>query len=324
MSQHTAAAAGVRWDLSDLFASHDDPAIDATVTACRTRAEEFAGRYRGTILAPGGPAPDHLLGAILEMEGIQADLERVGAFAGLLYASDTSRPEFRDLRERVEQHLTEIGNLVLFFELEWLQVAEDAAAPLLDHPALAGYRHFLRQARQMRPHTLSEPEERLLNERDNTGLRAFGRLFTELTSSLDFPFRRDGREERLTLSEILALYHEPDRELRKRAHDSLFSVLERNGQVLTFTYDTLVQDGLTMGRLRDYPNPMTPRHLSNEIDAESVDQMMKVVEANYGIAHDYFRAKAAARRAGRADDLRPVRADRREARDVHLRAGARR
>jgi len=38
-----------------------------------------------------------------------------------------------------------------------------------------------------------------------------------MTSSLSFPFRRDGREEGLTLSEILALSHEADRDLRRRA-----------------------------------------------------------------------------------------------------------
>jgi oligoendopeptidase F len=285
-------ATGVRWDLTDLFRSHDDPAIEETLTACRGRAERFAERYRGTIHVPGGPAPEHLLAAILEMEALQSDLERVGAFAGLLYASDTTRPEHRDLRERVEQRLTEIGNLVLFFELEWLGVPDEAARPLIEHPVLAGYRHFLTQARRMRRHTLSEPEERLLNERDNTGPRAFGRLFTELTSSLSFPFRRNGQEERLTLSEILALSHEPDRSVRQRAHETLFEELQKQALVLTFVYDTLVQDHLTVDRLRRFPHPMAARHVANEIDAEAVEQMLAVTERNYDQAQRYFRVKA--------------------------------
>lgn len=292
MSTHTYNATGVRWDLSDLFRSHDDPAIQETLAACRASAERFADRYRGTISVPGGPPPEHLLAAIREMETLQAEVERAGAFAGLLYASDTTRPEHRDLRERIEQHLTEIGNLVLFFELEWLELAEDVAGALIGHPALAGYRHFLRQARRMRPHTLSEPEERLLNERDNTGPRAFGRLFTELTSSLHFPFRRNGRDERLTLSEILALSHEPDRALRQRAHETLYDVLGQHALVLTFVYDTLVQDHLTVDRLRRFPHPMASRHVANEIDAEAVERMLAVTERNYGEAQRYFRVKA--------------------------------
>jgi oligoendopeptidase F len=292
VSLQTYNAVGVRWDLSDLFRSHDDPAIEETLAACRARAERFAERYRGTIRVPGGPPAEHLLTAIRDMEALQADLERAGAFAGLLYASDTVRPEHRDLRERVEQRLTEIGNLVLFFELEWLDVPDEAAAPLIDHPLLAEYRHFLRQARRMRSHTLSESEERLLNERDNTGPRAFGRLFTELTSSLSFPFERNGKEERLTLSEILALSHEPDREVRRRAHETLFRVLEQQSLVLTFVYDTLVQDHLTIDRLRRFPHPMAARHVANEIDADAVEQMLAVAERNFGEAQRYFRVKA--------------------------------
>ena len=96
----------------------------------------------------------------------------------------------------------------------------------------------------------------------------------------------------LTLSEMQALLHQPDRQLRKTAWETLFEGLSRHGQVLTFIYDTLIQDHLTMDRLRHYPNPMIERHLSNEIDAEAVSQMMAVTEANYGIAHDYFRLKA--------------------------------
>jgi oligoendopeptidase F len=288
----TDAAAGIRWDLSDLFAAPNDPAIAALLESCRARAEAFAGTYRGTVARPEGPAPDHLLGAVQELERLQADLERAGAYAGLLYASDTTRPEYRDLREKLELAFTDIGNTVLFFDLEWLAVPEAAAARILQDPRLAGYRHFLRQARRMQPHILSEPEERLLNERDNTGPRAFGRLFTELLSTLTFPLERDGRKESLTLSEVLALVHEPDRALRRRAHETLFEVLANQRLVLTFVYDTLVQDHLTIDRLRHFPDPMAARHLSNEIDPTAVDRMLAVTEANYSIAQRYFRVKA--------------------------------
>ena len=292
MTNQTLSAVGVRWDLGDLFASHEDPRIQATLADCHARAEAFAQRYRGTINVPGGPEPEHLLGAIRELEELQEPLGRVGAFAGLLYATDTSRPEYRDLRERVELRATEIGNLILFFDLEWLGLPDDVADRLMGDPSVAGYRHYLRRSRRFRPHILSEPEEQLLNERDNTGRRAFARLFTELTTSLSFPLERDGQVESLTMSELLALVHHKDREVRRRAHDALFSVLSKHDLVLTAVYDTLLQDHLTMDRLRHFPHPMAERHLSNEIDDQAVDQMLRVTEANYGVARAYFQLKA--------------------------------
>jgi oligoendopeptidase F len=99
-------------------------------------------------------------------------------------------------------------------------------------------------------------------------------------------------ERDLNLSQILALLHEPDRSLRRRAMETLYDGLSRHGQVLTFIYDTLIQDHQTTDRLRHYPNPMVQRHLFNEIDAEAVNTMMAVTEANYDLAHDYFGLKA--------------------------------
>jgi oligoendopeptidase F len=286
------SAAGVRWDLGDLFASHDDPRIEATLADCHEGAEAFAKRFRGTIGRPGGPPPEELLAAIQALEALDGELKRVGAFADLLYAADTSHPEVRDLKERVELSGTEIGNLVLFFELEWMDLSDEAADRLLAHPVLGTYRHYLRRLRQYGPHRLSEPEERLLNERDNTGRRAFARLFTELTTSLHFPLERDGKMESLTMSELLALVHHQERDVRRRAYTTLFDVLSTQELVLTSVYETLIQDHLNMDRLRRFPHPMAARHLDNEIDEQAVEQMLAVTEANYGIAQQYFRLKA--------------------------------
>ena len=74
--------------------------------------------------------------------------------------------------------------------------------------------------------------------------------------------------------------------------ETLYQGLSQQGQVLTFIYDTLIQDHLTMDRLRSYPDPMAQRHLFNEIDGAAVKTMMEVAEENYGLAHDYFRLKA--------------------------------
>ena len=116
----SSSAQGIRWDLSDLFSSHDDPRIEATLSGCRNRAEMFARRFRGTISVPGGPALGDLLHALKELEEIEEALSRVANYSSLLYAADSLKPEYQDLEQRVEQRVTEVRNMLLFFELEWL------------------------------------------------------------------------------------------------------------------------------------------------------------------------------------------------------------
>jgi oligoendopeptidase F len=286
------SAAGIRWDLSDLFAAYDDGKIETTLNDCRAKAMEFAERYRAPLDNPPTLSAATLVGALQQLSVIYEALGRVASYAGLLYAADTAKPEYQDLDQRVEQRSTEIRNLLLFFELAWLKVDDDIAKKLLQDGQLKPYQHYLTSLRRYRPHTLSELEEKLLNEKDNTGRNAFGRLFSEITSSLAFKLEKDGKTEELNLSQILSLLHEPDRSLRQRAMETVYRELSQHGQVLTFIYDTLIQDNLTVDRLRSYRHPMDQRHLSNEIDNAAVKTMMEVAEKNYPLAHDYFRLKA--------------------------------
>ena len=286
------SATGIRWDLGDLYSAHDDPSIEATLIDCRARAEKFAEQFRRLLQDPKSLTAATVFQALEEIEIIYEALGRAGSYAGLLYAADTAKPEYQDLEQRVEQRSTEVRNLLLFFELEWLKFDDAVANRILADPSLAAYHHYLASLRRYRPHTLTEPEEKILNERDNTGRNAFGRLFSEVTSSLAFTLERNGKKEELNLSQILSLLHDADRALRQRAMETLYEELSQHGQVLTFVYDTLIQDNLTMDRLRRYPDPLAQRHLSNEIEGKAVQTMMAVTEENYGLAHDYFDLKA--------------------------------
>jgi oligoendopeptidase F len=286
------SAQGIRWNLSDLFDSHDDERIDAMLGTCRKRAEAFANRFRAALDHPADLTAQILLVGLVELEDISDALGRVGSYAGLLYASDTARAEYQNLEQQVEQRSTDIRNQLLFFELQWLKIDDAVANRLIEDPQLKTYRHYLQSLRRYRPHTLSEAEEKVINEKDNTGRNAFGRLFSEITSSLVFTIDKEGKKEDLNLSQMLSLLHEPDRDLRQRAMTTVYNVLSQHGQVLTFIYDNLIQDHLSMDRLRHYPQPMLQRHLANEIDGQAVKTMMEVAESNYGLAHDYFRLKA--------------------------------
>ena len=286
------SAEGIRWNLNDLFTAAYDPQIENTLADCRTRAEAFAERVRPLMQNPQTLGAEDLLRALTDLEIIYEALGRVGSYAGLLYAADTVNPVHQDLEQKVEQRSTEVRNLLLFFELEWLKFDDQTADRLLGNERLKSYAHYLRNLRRYRPHTLTEPEEKVVNEKNNTGPNAFGRLFSEITSALLFTLNIDGKQEPRNLSQMLSLLHDPDRALRQRAMETLYRGLSEHGQVLSFIYDTLIQDHLTMDRLRLYSDPMAQRHLSNEIDPGAVKIMMEVTEEHYGLAQDYFCLKA--------------------------------
>ena len=66
----TNSAAGIKWNLSDLFASYEDPQIDATLKDCHTRAETFAARFRVAMEHPETLTTELLVTALNELAQI--------------------------------------------------------------------------------------------------------------------------------------------------------------------------------------------------------------------------------------------------------------
>lgn len=287
----TKSASGVSWNLgATLFKAIDDPTLAEAMTKTKTDVEAFEQKYRGTIKK--GPTAAHLLTALQEAEALQTTLIKTQSYAGLTYAADTSKNEHRALLQKAEELMTALRNQLLFFDLEWLEVPEAKAQKLMGHKKLAKYAHYLANERKSKPHMLSEAEEKIMNDKNMTGISAWQKLHTEFTASTKFKVEMDGEVKELNQSEVLVLLRHPDRTLRQRAWESLFGTLGSNSQVLSFIYDTRFQDHLVTNRLRNYSHPAQPRHQANDIDGETVGTMMSVIEKNYGLAHRYFAMKA--------------------------------
>jgi oligoendopeptidase F len=287
----TSSAAGVVWDLGDLYTSADDPRIEADLKEALLRAESFETAYRGRI-APLGPTDAELLHeAVSTLEALSELMDRPAIYASLLHAAKTDVPRHGALVARTQEQRTEINKHLIFFDLEWVQVAAESARALAAHPRLARYRHWLEQKRIWKPHYLSEPEEKILDRKGMTGRSAFARLFEETTASVRFPFAHAGTTRPMSLQEILAKLYDADRSARQAAAEGISRGLEDNGRLLTFIFNTVVLDHQVDGQLRSYPNPMSPRNLANEIGDEVVEALMSATEKHYPLVQRYYRLK---------------------------------
>lgn len=282
-------AAGIRWNLADLFDGPDDPQIEAALDRSAELASAFAAEYRERL---GELSAAELCAAIDAYEAVQEPTARAGAYAQLLFAADTAAARHGALLQRVQERGTEIRNLLLFFELEWVALDLERAEALLADPALARRRHLLQSMRRYRPHVLTEPEERILGETANTGRHAMSRLFDELMSSLIFRVERDGTPQEMGEEEVLSLLYAPEREVRRAGARGLTEGLRESSRTLAFIFNTLVHDKAIEDRLRSYGGPMDARNLANEIDSASVDSLISASVARYPLVARYYRLKA--------------------------------
>ena len=292
MTQPSSSADNVAWNLNDLYSGVDDPLLTRDLAEALRRAQGFESTYRGTIATETGPTPQLLLKAVTELEGIYELMDRSGAYAGLVHAAKTDDPKHGALLSRTREQRTLVNKHLIFFELEWVKVADEPARRLIESPALAKYRHYLEQARAWRPHRLGEPEEKILDEKNITGRGAFVRLFDETMSSLKCPYEFEGKAEELNTQQVLAKLYDSDRSVRRAAAKALTDSLKGNARLLTYIFNTLVLDHRTDSVLRNFDGPMASRNLANEITQPIVDALMTATERHHDTVQRYYRLKA--------------------------------
>ena len=146
-------------------------------------------------------------------------------------------------------------NAVVFFQLEWVALEDAEALLRLADPLLARRRHLLESMRRYRPHVLSEPEEKLLEELANTGERAWSRLFDEILAAARFSVREHGETRECSEEEVLSLLYDADRERRRAGAAALTEGLKQHSRILAFVFNTLVQNKASEDRLRCVSRP---------------------------------------------------------------------
>jgi oligoendopeptidase F len=282
MTDTPTAAADVRWSLDDLHEDRD--ALNENLEAADAAADAFAEAYRGTIATLG---PEALAEALDDLAAIQDRLGRAYAYVSLLWSTDTNDGERGALLQSVREEYNRIRQKLLFFEVEWAALDDERVDRLLADEALADYRHYLEVEHRQKEHVLSEPEEKVLSEKDITGKQAWTRYFDETLGATRYAF--DGEE--VTQEEILSKLYEPDREVRRTAALSFTEGLKENRRTLTFVFNTLLADKASTDRLRDYDHWLEQRNLSNEVDDDTVQALIEAVTGRYDLVGRFYDLK---------------------------------
>lgn len=274
----------VRWDLSDLYTSIDDPALEKDREKVVKKAGQFSDKYKGDIPQL---EPEEFRQALQEYEEILELIGKISSYAHLIWSTNTSKAEYGKLIQQAKELSSEVHQQLVFFDVEWLGIDDDKAEQLVESEELSHYRHYLETSRRYKDHMLSEKEEQILSAKSVTGRSAWNRYFDETLGAARFEL--EGEE--LTQQEVLSKLHEPNRELRKKAHASLTSTFEELSRTLTFVFNTLLADKHTNDKLRNYDSWISSRNLSNEIDDRTVDLLVDSVTNNYSLVQRFYRLK---------------------------------
>ncbi len=283
-TERETGAEQVRWDLSELFGSPDDPGIEAALAQGLEFAKEFEQSYRGRV---SQLSPAEFVEMMKSLEDHHDRQSRPGLYAMLLHTIKSHDHGAGRLVSRIREAGAEQGRHMVFFSLELAALTDEQAERLYADPEAARYKHTVEQERKERPHQLTEVEERLLTEISPVGVGSWVRLFDELEAGI--MVRLDGRDQALAVA--LSRLRDPDREVRRATTMAVTESLRRDIRTRSYLFNVVLQSKSIADRLRKYPSWISSRNLANEIADESVDALVKAVTGRYDIVERYYHAK---------------------------------
>jgi oligoendopeptidase F len=277
-----------RWSLADLLPATKGPEFDQILADLEAAV---AGLEAGRDCLSPDIAESEFCQLLASIEEIASLAGRLGAYGYLWYAGDTQDQDALAFRGRMEKLLTELQNRTLFFTLWWKDLDDGPAEHLLRVSGDNAY--YLESLRRFKPHTLSEPEEKIINLKDVNGPDALVTIYEMITSAFTFKVEIDGELKELNRSELMVYARDPRPEVRAAVYQEMYRVFGEQSAVLGQIYQHLVRDWASEQlTLRKFASPIAVRNLANDVPDPVVDTLLEVCRENAALFQRYFQLKA--------------------------------
>lgn len=276
------------WDLSDLFPAKDSPELEQ---AFKTLDKKVTAVEKMRELLKDDISSADFLKITKALEEVYNLVSRLYGYAELSFAENTQDQAAQSLVARVGQFASELENRTLFFSLWWKALDDTNANRLLENAGNLQY--YFEAMRAFKKHTLSEPEEKIINTKNVTGMMALNMLYNSITNRYVYKLKVGRKVLELNREELMQYARSSDPALRAAAYQELYRVYGHEGPILGQIYQTIVRDWRNENvQMRNYASPLAARNLVNDIPDEVVDTLLYVCQKNTSVFQRYFKLKA--------------------------------
>jgi len=275
-----------KWDLTHLFVDvskwNDD--VD-WIRRTFPKISEWQGRV-------GESAKT--LAEVLEFEKqLDLKIERVYHFASLQLAEDSANNDYLARFGQLQNLMTKLAEASAFVVPEIQAINDGRWQQFVADPVLKDWNIALHKIRRMRPHILSEREERLL-ALGAAALDGYDDAFSQLTN-VDMKFGAlvdaDGREKPLTQSTFSSFLLKRDRGLRERAFKQFYDEFQDHRFTLASALSYSVKADIFRARARNFPSALEASLFKDDVPVAVYEGLIKAVREGIPALLRYYQLR---------------------------------
>ncbi|MBQ8651441.1 MAG: M3 family oligoendopeptidase [Alphaproteobacteria bacterium] len=267
------------WKLEDIYNSPSDEQLRKDQEFVKSSVSDFKQKYQNKL------SVDFLVASINEYESIIGMIEKIASYSFLYTQTRLDDSDALAFYQKTVEFLTSVESELVFYELEVAKLDYNKTIEVS-----GDYRSWIEGLFRFKDHMLSTQVEETLSKKSITSIIGWIRLYDEILSRIDFDF--EGKT--ISLPEIMEIAsHSNNSEKREKASRIAGARLEQESFYIKHIYNNILVDKSTNDKLRGYAKPESSRHLNNNIDQISVDNLADAVVDGYKeTSQKYYKLKA--------------------------------
>jgi oligoendopeptidase F len=277
------------WDLSEITKNPKSPEFQKKIKEIQIMSERFE-----KIKSKLDPkmSSKNFMKILHDLEDISEKMSLIGGYASLSYSANTQSDEATSLMTMISKLGSDISNKILFFDLWWKTQIDNKNANRLikDTGELSEY---LKHKRLVAKYSLSEPEEKIINTLDVTGVSALVKLYDKITNAYKYKMKVGKKTKILTREELTNFVRSTSAKTREEAYKTLLTKYNENKGVVGEIYQNITLNWKHEGvDIRGYQSPISMRNIGNDVDDKTIEVLLQVCRKNSPVFQKFFVQKA--------------------------------
>ena len=280
----------LNWSLKELYTSFNSEEFLEDME-CLTEVIDEINKWTEIIVKDTDCAKVKLEGYV-ERFSVLADLiTKIGSFIELSISVNTKDDEALKYSDILEKKLTKIVEAETKLK-KWISSIENIDEVIKDSILLKDHEFILKEVVEKSKYLLTDREEAIIANMQNTGSNAWGKLKDNLISTHKVEINEDGKIKEYPLTVVLNMAYDKDEKVRKRAYEAEIASYTKIEEGVAAALNGIKGEVLTICEFRGYKSPLEQTLINSRMDEESLNVMLEAMKESMPKFREYLKRKA--------------------------------
>lgn len=280
----------LNWSLKELYTSFNSEEFLEDME-CLTEVIDEINKWTEIIVKDTDCAKVKLEGYV-ERFSVLADLiTKIGSFIELSISVNTKDDEALKYSDILEKKLTKIVEAETKLN-KWISSIENIDEVIKDSILLKDHEFILKEVVEKSKYLLTDREEAIIANMQNTGSNAWGKLKDNLISTHKVEINEDGKIKEYPLTVVLNMAYDKDEKVRKRAYEAEIASYTKIEEGVAAALNGIKGEVLTICEFRGYKSPLEQTLINSRMDDESLNVMLEAMKESMPKFREYLKRKA--------------------------------